>query len=457
MPQSRYRSFRGLTLALGILVILTAAPPGRHTALASTIEQDPEVPSPDIEDIVQEDLDSSEEEEDVQLASPDEGSTESGTTASNLNNQRFGLPQDVHGETPEEPKSSSPDRAGTTESGTTASSLNNQRCRWGERCPDVGVSPETKNTETKNTSQQQQLHTGGGDPPAFGAFVTKPNHSTGPPKGFTITARVYTDPDDKLAHFDDDTPNIVLPYWECGVAGSTTSPLLVKHAYFRHALVGSKPSLWSGTEYGPHPQLLIALAPLELVLNSGTTKEFAPGSVILLEDVLSPGHKLKAISSTHQDMTCVLLTLPQHYYHVGKDRVSLGPSHQDVLDPCPNPQSAFSQTAAAARRSLFSEKTRKLLFGTIGLSVSSLVTVFLGKVAPLWLSVGVGGACFITGGTYAAVVCGEFMTQEVEVWYETRRLKLETEYVDDDDEDAQRMKDALKVDEDDQVRLPNMD
>ena len=47
---------------------------------------------------------------------------------------------------------------------------------------------------------------------------------------------------------------------------------------------------------------------------------------------------------------------------------------------------------------------------------------FLGKVAPLWLSVGVGGMCFIVGGTYATVTCGEYLWQEGELALERRRL-----------------------------------
>lgn len=45
----------------------------------------------------------------------------------------------------------------------------------------------------------------------------EPSHS--PPDGFVIKARVYIDPADKLAHIGTDLPHI--PYWDCGVTGST--------------------------------------------------------------------------------------------------------------------------------------------------------------------------------------------------------------------------------------------
>jgi hypothetical protein len=77
---------------------------------------------------------------------------------------------------------------------------------------------------------------------------------------------------------------------------------------------------------------------------------------------------------------------------------------------------------------------RRALFGGIGLGLTSLGAVFLGKVAPLWLSVGVGGLCFITGGTYATITCGEYMWQEVELALERRRLKGEEEQVEEEEE-----------------------
>jgi hypothetical protein len=283
-----------------------------------------------------------------------------------------------------------------------------------------------------------------------------------PPEGFTITARVYTDPTDKLAHFanDEEGSHITLPYWECGATGSTTTPLPVKDAYFRHALGSSKPVKWSGNEYGAHPQLVVALKRMEMILNSGETKQLKPGDVVLLEDVVSGGHKLKSLDNDF-DMTYLLLTLPQHYHHVGRERMSLkktvttkstnpckdsmwfkGEQKQQQQQPSSSAfvtkenrlGSSWWESASdfnsvennkmMAAAPLREGQLRKLLFGAIGVSLSTLMADFLGKVAPLWLAVGIGGTCFVVGGTVGFVKGGDYLWTEVEMMVEKRRLAV---------------------------------
>ena len=339
-------------------------------------------------------------------------------------------------------------------------------------------------------------------------FVKHPSNSqnVAPPEGFAITARVYTDPNDKLAHFTDDQEgsHITLPYWECGATGSTTSPLPIKHAYFRHALSGTKPAVWSGTEYGPHPQLIVALKCVEMTLNSGETKQLNSGDVVLLEDVVSGGHKCTSChtngdhhhhhpqlhhhhgstaGANDSSMSYLVLTLPQHYHHVGRDRTSLKKaSMEKKVNPCANnnnngeqqqqkgtsafvgrqqqPQTkqqqqqqsqqsqvtsnddlstpSWDRIKAGDTRSSSSEggvaplregKLRKILLGAVGISLSTLMADFLGKVAPLWVAVGIGGTCFVVGGTFACVQGGDYLWTEVEMWQERKRLDLS--YVDD--------------------------
>lgn len=299
---------------------------------------------------------------------------------------------------------------------TSSSTSTTTTCRWGEHCPDGNNTPGQKQNDSTSETEHHipfvpNKNTAGSAAAAAAAR---------PPEGFHITSRVYTDPDDKLAHFDT-TSHILLEYLECGARGSTTSPLQIKNAYFRHAMPKQAPHLWSGTEFGTHPQLLIPLKPLELLLNSGEQRLFEAGDVILLEDVLAAGHKIRS-PNEHQDMSALLLTLPQHYHHVGKDRVSLTTSNRNkAIVGC-----------ETSRDALIRERIRKTIFAGIGLGLSSFFAVFLGKVAPLWLSVGVGGTCFIVGGTYATVQCGEYMWQEGELAVERRWLKAQ--YQQDEEE-----------------------
>ena len=295
-----------------------------------------------------------------------------------------------------------------------------------------------------------------------------------PLQGFQLTSRVYTDPVDKLAHFDNDiSSQLVLPYWECGVSGSTTAQIPAQHVTVRHLLAGSNPNRYIGTEYGPHPQLIVALTHIDIVLNSGQTQSFAPGDVVLMEDVVSDGHKIIATSSskkrgagpmtnsplldhhasgTSENPTVMIVTLSQTYHHVGKDKISLQqhtrPIEQQLrANPCKNlipgqeslnaqfgddndENDNFVANALSSLRMppLFSKQDpraiRRTFLAIIGVSVSALIGDFFGKVAPLWLAVGVGGVCFVTGGTIAFVQVGDYCIEEYEMWSERRRLRL---------------------------------
>ena len=371
----------------------------------------------------------------------------------------------------------------------------------------------------ENASTGGSTAAGGGIP-----FVKHhPSNPVAPPEGFTITARVYTDPHDKLAHFTDDAEgsHVSLPYWECGATGSTTSPLPIKHAYFRHALGGSKPSVWSGSEYGPHPQLIVALSScVEITLNSGEIKRLKSGDVVLLEDVVSGGHKCTSCGGSssssssgagdaahhhhhhHQNaegnaLSYLVLTLPQHYHHVGRDRMSLKrASMEKKVSPCDATmeQQQRQQNKAGSGKSPFvgrqkqapgtkqnqdnddlstpswdriapgggsgsgssstelgpvsplqEGKVRKFLLGAVGLSLTTLMADFLGKVAPLWVAVGIGGTTFVAGGTYATVQGGDYLWTHVETWRERRRLELSYAVEDDIEKEEDEMnKDSRK-------------
>jgi hypothetical protein len=247
-----------------------------------------------------------------------------------------------------------------------------------------------------------------------------------PPKGYVITARVYIDPADKLAHLDQN--HITLPYWDCGVTGSTTSPLAIKEATFRHSLSPSTPSSWSGTD-GKHALLAVALSPLILDVSCGDSLTIQPGQVVLLEDVLVPGHKFRPINH-HQDLQVLFLTLPQPHYHTGKDHVSLHASaaKTKMEHPCPITESGDELmgvgTLSSSKVSLFhGKRVRRWLFGLVGLSLSTLVADFLGKTAPLWLAAGIGGTCFVVAGTTLSVLLGETSWINLEAWYQQRRLR----------------------------------
>lgn len=280
-----------------------------------------------------------------------------------------------------------------------------------------------------------------------------------PPQGFKLTSRVYTDPKDKLAHFDNDSA-MVFPYWECGVSGSTTVPIPLQHASVRHLLGGSQPSTYSVSEFGPYPQLVVALSSVDIVLNSGEVQTFHPGDVVLLEDVVSCGHKLKG--HDHQDMAVMILTLKQQYHQVGKDKTSLHSiltkDNLMKISPCPDglyfsrvdvePSPGLGNKVGKLLRKLQPRSIRRYLLTVVGLSVSAVVGDFMGKVAPLWLAVLFGGGCFVTGGTLAIVTVGDKAVDEFEMWKERRQLKLQGPEKEEESETDEFMETKMREEKD---------
>jgi hypothetical protein len=57
-----------------------------------------------------------------------------------------------------------------------------------------------------------------------------------------------------------------------------------------------------------------------------------------------------------------------------------------------------------------------------GLTLSSLMTYFWIKVAPLQLAVGFGGACLIAGGTMGVVICGDRLCETIEAALKNRAI-----------------------------------
>eukprot|EP00536_Pseudo-nitzschia_multiseries_P015997 jgi/Psemu1/44545/gm1.44545_g len=362
-------------------------------------------------------------------------------------------------------------------------------------------------TTTTTSTTDETSSTGGGGGGAGKIPFVGPLHSSRYEdpfaKGFEITTRVYTDPHDKLAHFDEivvaskdggmsseekegeesnsssssssgssnsssnsspPTVPIVLPYWECGVSGSTTVPVPLSSLTIRHLLGGSKPgSFEEGCGRGDtvgiggmgigmgmgrgggsnhddhHPRLVVPLTPLEIVLNSGQTRIFRPGDVVLLENCLTGGHLLQGHGG--QDMVVMLLTLPHAYHHAGKDRNALSSVFENGFwkqNPCKtglvsnnngggggNGEESESKSKLAIPWSRSSRVRRRLGLGVIGAGVSLATADFLGKVAPLALALAAGGGLVAVGGTYGIVRLGEYGLDELEFWHERRQLRLQ--------------------------------
>ena len=151
-----------------------------------------------------------------------------------------------------------------------------------------------------------------------------------PPERFEISAHVVSYQglsyfSNTLFNADDSSKQTErdIPFFECGTVGSTTKEIPLKHATFRHFPRSAHPESWSKTR---RPMYVVALHDLELTVSGsvqtmdtnvhqnstsdkseGEVRIFSKGSVILLDDINSKGHKMQS-AGEHEDLSVLMLT-----------------------------------------------------------------------------------------------------------------------------------------------------
>jgi len=249
------------------------------------------------------------------------------------------------------PSPSSSSLAGST---TAAIEARVNEARGGNRKP-------KNNVHSSSSASSPSIKASGDD--------SNDSHTYMPPQGFRLTARIVTSPSDGLAYFLDSLPSdpndeehdwlmgIPYTYVKCGpTIESTTEAFSITDMVARHFPAGAAPGHWvnlgggvtldsksiaTDGESGPrylngnlhdgHPKLLVALSPVEITVsgNFEETRVFQPGDVLLLEDTLGKGHKMRAVPSNtredgdgrphfgaySQDMSVLMISLPHtiHY------------------------------------------------------------------------------------------------------------------------------------------------
>ena len=56
------------------------------------------------------------------------------------------------------------------------------------------------------------------------------------------------------------------------------------------------------------------------------------------------------------------------------------------------------------------------------MALSLALADWLGKVAPIWLSIGIGGGCLVVGGTLGFVISSESLLDQIDLYRERKRL-----------------------------------
>ena len=189
------------------------------------------------------------------------------------------------------------------------------------------------------------------------------HHGNEPPQGFKLAGRIVTSPSDGLSYFldapqvDPDSndgdwiDSIPYAYLECGsTIESTTEAFSLSDMVLRHFPASASMRHWTNLGGGVtiengvvdeggskdeetvryidgnhegHPKLLVALSPIEITVsgNNEESRIFNSGEVILMEDTLGKGHKMRAANvnpdnnaDVHRDLSVLMVTLP-HTVH----------------------------------------------------------------------------------------------------------------------------------------------
>uniref|UniRef100_A0A7S4SAD9 Uncharacterized protein n=1 Tax=Ditylum brightwellii TaxID=49249 RepID=A0A7S4SAD9_9STRA len=327
-------------------------------------------------------------------------------------------------------------------------------CRWGDKDCHHRESPTNENRSATYKSEQQMADTIGSVIKKAAAMSSDAESVHAPPEGFTLAARVLTDHDTGLSYFAplSSPSDLQIPFLECGAVGSTTEPIEIKHGTFRHFPSGADPSSFTTS---PHAQLVVALHPLELTVsgNKQESRVFQPGDVILLEDTMGKGHKMRALSSGEEkgqygeerDLSVFMLTLPHHHHHHHeKGNSNIIANHMSVFGLPLKQHAKNSKPCENVLDSTYSDKVddskepnidvmgfytspferfspRRMVIGALGAGMTFGSAFWLAEVAPI-IPVCVGATCFVAGATCAAASLGEKIVDAYETARERKRF-----------------------------------
>jgi hypothetical protein len=212
-----------------------------------------------------------------------------------------------------------------------------------------------------------------------------------PPDFFKLSGRIATSQSTMNSYFEDE--NIpTIPFLECNDVGTTTPPIETLSASFRTFPKSAHPTSFSNSR-----GFIVPLTKLEIQTSDGeSTRIFDKGEVVWVDG------DYRLSSAGDDDMNALIVEVPTGM-QIGMKRDFFGLQTKRLT--CNDIENNTLVKRFPAK---------KLLLTMTGLTLSSLMTYFWIKVAPLQLAVGFGGACLIAGGTMGVVMCGERLCDTIE-------------------------------------------
>ena len=257
-----------------------------------------------------------------------------------------------------------------------------------------------------------------------GSAESLPHHS--PPEGLSISAHVVVSVEDGLSYFAP-KPSPVIPFTDCGpIMGSLTEQILLRQMKFRHFPAMAETS-W-GTLSDTEAQLVVCLHPLEVIVsgNNQESQTFEAGDVILFEDQIGKGHKLRApIGANHrdksfEDQTVSVLTFSLPNYKPSSSVLGFNKGTHDCSQKLnvgamlnENQHTSMPTYQLPEQKAAFlGVPVRKIILSTLSLGLSSVFTLKITQFVPAKLSVRFGQLCMIGAGASASALLYDHLLEE---------------------------------------------
>ena len=264
-------------------------------------------------------------------------------------------------------------------------------------------------------------------------------HIHKPPDAFKLAARIkHTKGTKSKSYFQFETiqdPLPSIPFLECNSAvGTTTPPIPVNNISFRSFPKSAHPASYTHTRGFIVPlskiEIEVQASPPGTGADSNTDSDsdsdsdsrhiFHKGEIIWVDGMY------RMSSAEEGDLSVLIVNVPKE----AKSRDLFGIPLKVNIDVMNCNDTGMWGTRSHSRgeeeSNLLSSmvkdlandvKTsvnlRRTVLGAVGVGLSSLMTYFWIKVAPLQLAVGIGGVCMVSGGTLALVLGGEFICDQL--------------------------------------------
>ena len=266
-----------------------------------------------------------------------------------------------------------------------------------------------------------------------------------PPDAFTLTAKIKQRGGKSFFEIDttEDGMNSI-PFMECNSVGTTTPPIPAGSVSFRSFTKSGHPTSWTYTH-----GFIVPLSSIEIEVQTTSMAFTDSGKEAAHSDAKEDTKKLifnageiiwvdgeyRMSSAGEQDLTALIIDVPKKE---GKTRDIFGLPNREIVNMMNCNESDMMRkdsTPMGVVKNLAKDvPIRRTILASLGLSLSSLLTYFWIKVAPLQLAVGIGGTCLIAGGSLGIVIVGESVFDEIEAYLQ--KAKEERERLDDDEDET---------------------